>query len=124
MAQNLSNFSVLYSRERGIFSDLIFSVHGMGLYGYYIYLFCLVLITDVFFFRKFNQESRLNLYGILVVFAGLVLIGYVLPLADLENTTKRGLFKLLPIMLLYLCNSSALRYVSSSISGWERASLR
>ena len=63
------------------------------------------------------------LYGILAVYFGLALLGFLIPLVDLENTTKRGLFKLLPLMLLYLCNSSSIAFISGKLARWVQLQL-
>lgn len=59
------------------------------------------------------------LYGILVVYIGLAFIGYLLPLADLLHTTKRGMFKLLPLILIYYRSSPSLVKLSGIITNWE-----
>jgi hypothetical protein len=116
---NLSDVSFILQRLQGMNRDLLFSDHGIALFGYFIVTFCGLLITDIIWPRLFNRASLIALYGIAVVYFGLAFIGYLLPLADLENTTKRGLFKLLPIILLYMSNSGMLIYISGRISGWE-----
>ncbi|MFI5195924.1 MAG: hypothetical protein ACHQD8_02450 [Chitinophagales bacterium] len=49
----------------------------------------------------------------------MALLGYLIPLVDLMNTTKRGLFKALPLMLLYMANSASLQRISEAIKQWE-----
>ena len=83
----------------------------------------MLLFAETIFFRKFNRESRILLYGILVVYLGLPLLGYLIPLVDLTNTTKRGLFKMLPLMLLFMSNSNSLQFLSGKISVWEQKAL-
>lgn len=93
---------------------------NLRLYGYYIYLWMVVFVVDIIFFRKkFNLEALVMLYGIAVVYIGLPLLGYLIPLVDLMNTTKRGLYKLFPLMLIYMRNSGLLTMISSAISNWE-----
>ena len=121
VAPDLSNISFLFERLKDMTFLLIFSPIGFLVYGYFISFFCAVLPVDLIFFRKFNRESKVALYGIAVVYFGLPLLGYLLPLVDLPNTTKRGLFKMLPLMLLYLCNSGFLQYLSGRIFKWEHA---
>jgi hypothetical protein len=116
---NLSDFSPFFERLRDINSELIFSKFGMGSYGYFIYFFCGLFLLDLVWKRRFDKETIISLYGILVVYFGLPFLGYILPLVDLMNTTKRGLFKLLPLMFLYICNSGALIQLSAIIKKWE-----
>ena len=116
---HLSDFSPFFDRLRDINSELIFSKFGMGSYGYFIYFFCGLLLLDLVWKRRFDKETIVSLYGILVVYFGLPFLGYLLPLVDLMNTTKRGLFKLLPLMFLFIWNSGALIQLSAIIKKWE-----
>ncbi len=117
---NLGNISVFFQRLQEISTRLIFSQTGILDYGWYFFLFCAILLMDIIWQRRFNRESLIALYGIAVVYFGLGFIGYLLPLADLENTTKRGLFKALPLMLIYLSNSGFLLRFSDLICKWEK----
>ena len=42
----------------------------------------------------------------------LCLFKILLPLIDLENPAKRSLFKIFPLMLLYIGNSGVMRFIS------------
>jgi hypothetical protein len=117
--QNLSDIQPFFNRLKDMAADLIFSTKGMYLYGFMLFVFCFILALDILFIRRFNHEARIMLYGVAVVYIGLGVIGYLLPLADLANTTKRGIFKMLPITLLYLANSPVLLRLSGYIRNWE-----
>jgi hypothetical protein len=52
------------------------------------------------------------------VYLGLPFLGYLLPLLDLSNSTKRGLFKLFPLMLLYMGSCGLLTDLSRRIDKW------
>ncbi|MES2703433.1 MAG: hypothetical protein V4649_12390 [Bacteroidota bacterium] len=116
---NMTDVSPFFVRMKDIAADLLFSEFGRDLFGYFVFVFCGVLFLDVVYFRKFRFEGLAALCGIVVVYVGLSLIGYLLPLADLEHTTKRGLFKMMPLMLLYLGHSAATRQVCDRIRVWE-----
>src|SRR5690606_24328665 len=89
-------------------------------YGFFMVFFFLVLLGDIILFRKyFTREAFVALYGVVIVYAGLAIIGYLLPLADLQNTTKRGLFKIFPLMLFYMANSASLTRLSGLLHNWE-----
>jgi hypothetical protein len=49
------------------------------------------------------------------------LIGFLFPLYDLDHSTKRGLLKIFPLMLLYMANSGFLVSISEDIKKWERS---
>jgi hypothetical protein len=116
---NFFDLSPIFDRLKTMADVLIFSQNGPNLYGYMLYLFCIVLAIDAIFMRRFSREARIALYGVAVVYVGMAVVGYLLPLADLANTSKRGLFKLLPLALLYLANSAALLKLSERIRNWE-----
>ncbi len=117
--RDLTNTSAFFQRLDDMNNQLIFSKLGYMFFGYFIYIFCGIFIIDIIWPRKFNRESLFALYGVGVVYFGLGLIGYLLPLADLLNTTKRGMFKAFPLMLLYMANSGLLIRLSEAIKDWE-----
>ena len=116
---NLGDLSPFFTRFSEINSELIFSDKGVGFYGYFIYFFILLLLLEVVFKRKLNNTTRNWLYAVLVIYIGFPLMGYLLPLLDLNNSTKRGLFKIFPLMLLYMANNSLLVSWSQRITKWE-----
>ena len=119
--QQLSHISIFFERLNDMNNRLIFSWMGIEIFGYFIYLFLGILLSDLIFFRKFSRESLMLLYGIAVVYFGLAFLGYLIPLVDVMNTTKRGLFKAIPFMLLYIANSASLSKLSAFIKKWEYA---
>ena len=116
---NLADVSYFFERIKAMNSVLIFGHQGLVVYGYFMYVFMGLLLADLLFVRKFNLESRYALFGITVIYFGLPLLGYLLPLFDIINTTKRGLFKAIPMMLLYMCNSGIVLRLSEKIKNWE-----
>jgi hypothetical protein len=118
--KNLGDLGPLFDRLGGMFSKLLFaSETNYPYYGYFPHLFVVVILVDIVFFRKFNKEAVTLLYGIAVVYVGLAFIGYLLPLADLMHTTKRGLFKMFPLILLYYRDSPSLLKLTDIIRNWE-----
>ena len=109
LSNSLGDVSVFFQRFLDIQTQLIFSVKGVGLFSYFILFFYALAIADLLISRKYNRESLTMLYGIAVVLIGLPLLGYLLPVVDLGNTTKRGLFKMLPLMLIYMANSGLMK---------------
>jgi hypothetical protein len=59
------------------------------------------------------------LTAVFIIYVGIPFIGYLFPLYDLDNSTKRGLFKIFPLMLLFMANSSFLISISEGIKKWE-----
>lgn len=116
---HLLNLQPLLQRFHDMNSQLIFSSIGTEIYGYIVYFFLAVLIADLIFFRKFSTEAAFMLYGIAVVYFGMAVIGYLIPWVDLMNTTKRALFKFIPLMAIYMRNSGSLLYLSDRIKKYE-----
>ncbi len=117
--KNLGDVSFFLNRLSDISSKLIFDDIGKIYYGYFVYMFLIVFIADLIFFRKYSKEAVTMMYGIVLVYVGLAFISYLLPLADLMHTTKRGLFKMFPLMLLYYRNSGLLLKITEVINKWE-----
>jgi len=116
---NLANVSILLDRFKDLITKLIFSNLGVNVYGYFLFFFCAILIIDLVLFRKLRRGAVICLYTIATVYFGMVLLGYLVPLVDLLNTTKRGLFKFLPVMVFYMCNSNSVLWLSSKVEKWE-----
>ncbi len=117
--KHITDFSPLFKRLSDIVTVLIFSDTGPIFYGCFIIFFVYLAIADLVWPRKYNKEALYALYGVAVIYFGFGFIGYLLPLADLQNTTKRGFFKIIPIMLLYMANSGLIQRLSNAIKWWE-----
>jgi hypothetical protein len=118
---DLLNLGLLLDRFNGINARLIFSDDGVIHYAYFFFIFLAMLVTDIFYSKGINKTARNWLYAALVVYAGLALLGFILPLLDIDNSTKRGLFKIFPLMLLYMGNSGLLTTISEKIKKWENS---
>ncbi len=116
---DLANLEPLIKRFREMHSVLIFGDFGLRLWGYFFYFFIFLTAADIIITQKIDKESRTWWYAVLVIYLGLPILGFLLPLMDLMHTTKRGLFKLLPFMVLILANNSILQALSARITSWE-----
>lgn len=119
MNPNLADLSPLFKRFREMNSELLFGRLEEPLWGHFIKVFLAVMILDLIINRRMSRESLNWLYAFAVVYFGLPLLGYMLPLMDLANTTKRGLFKLMPLALLLMANTTLLIKLSTRMSAWE-----
>ncbi|HTR31120.1 MAG TPA: glycosyltransferase family 39 protein [Puia sp.] len=118
---NLSNWSPLFQRYSDMVTHLIGSTLGVHLWGYIYFVAGVLFVVEEFVPGRFNRDARNWLYAILMLYLGLGALGFVLPLMDLNDTTKREMFKMLPVLLLYLANNAALLRLSRWISRWEGA---
>jgi hypothetical protein len=111
----------LFRRYSDIFTRLLTGEFSVRLWGYFYYLTALLLAAEVLFLRRLSRDARNWLYAMAVVYLGLGFIGWLFPVMDLTDSTKRGLFKLLPLALFYLANNQLLMRLSGSIARWEIA---
>lgn len=118
---NLSDLQPLIKRYGDMFSRLLTGELAIRLWGYIMFVWAALFLLELITLRRFNKDAHNWLYAIVVVFVGLGLLGYLLPLFDLIDTTKRGLFKILPLMLLYMANNKCLIRLSVWLSRWENA---
>ena len=116
---NLFDVSPLFQRYSDIISHLTFSDFGIHLWGYFFFILVVLFLAEALFIRRFNREARNWLYALAVLYLGLGALGWLLPVIDLNDTTKRAMFKFLPVALLYLANNELLLRLSRGISRWE-----
>jgi hypothetical protein len=95
------------------------SEFGIHLWGYILYFTAILFVAEGIFVRRYNREARNWLYAILVLYLGVGVLGFLLPMMNLNETTKRALFKLMPLAVLYLANNELLIRASKWISRWE-----
>jgi len=118
--KNLLNFSSFYQRISDMTGQLLLAGNTITYYGYFVYIFLFILCLNIFD-RNFLSKTALNwLFAVFAVYIGLPFIAYLFPLYDLDNSTKRGLFKIFPLMLLFMANSPFLISVSDGIKKWEQ----
>jgi hypothetical protein len=116
---NLLNLGPFYKRLTDMTQELLLGGDAVNYYGYFTFVFAIVLTVNAFLRRPWNGRSLNWLFAVFVVYAGIPFIGYLLPLYDLDNTTKRGLLKIFPLMLLFMANSQVLIGLSNRIYQWE-----
>jgi hypothetical protein len=121
---NLLNLAPFYNRLTDMTQGLLLGGEAVNYYGYFTYLFLIVLAVNAFSKEAWNRRNLNWLFAVFIVYAGVPLMGFLFPLYDLDNSTKRGLFKIFPLMLLFMANSNVLISLSKRIYKWERGSDR
>jgi len=116
---NLTSLQPLFQRYGDIFTRLLTGEFAIHLWGYIFYLAAILFGAEALFLRRFNREARNWLYAILVLYIGLGALGWLLPMMNLNETTKRAMFKMLPLVLFYLANNELLIRLSHAINRWE-----
>jgi len=120
--EHLGTLQPLFQRYGDIVTKLIIGDFGIHLLGYIFFIAGGLFVAEGILLRKFNQDARNWLYAILVVYLCLGALGWLLPMMNLNETTKRAMFKLLPLVLFYMANNELLIRLSAIISNWEDAS--
>jgi hypothetical protein len=121
--KNLGDLQPLFTRFYDINSKLLFSDISIIFYGYIFYVTTFFLLLEILFFsipnlknaKPLDKDSTYWICAILTVYLGVPLIGFLLPLADLENTSKRELFKLIPIAIIYLSRNQIIQLISKKM---------
>jgi hypothetical protein len=116
---HLSDVSPLFQRYSDIITTLVTSEFAIHLWGYIFFITAALFVLEAVFVRRFTREARNWLYAIVIIYLGLGLLGWVLPVVDLKDTTKRGMFKLLPLLIFYLASNQLLVRLSQAMSRWE-----
>jgi hypothetical protein len=120
---HLSDPGPLFKRYSDIYTRLLTGELSVHLWGYFFYLTAILFIAEAILMRgRFTREARNWLYAIVAFYLALGLLGWLLPVIDLTDTTKRALFKMLPLALFYLASNQLLYRLSQAIAGWESAS--
>jgi len=121
---HLSSLQPLFQRYGDIVTRLMAGEFAVHLWGYFFYLAAILFAAEAIVLRRFNREARNWLYAIVVLYLGLGALGWLLPMMNLNETTKRAMFKMLPLVLLYLANNGLLIRLSEAISRWEATPLK
>ena len=117
--KNLLNVSSFYDRLSNMTGQLLLAGDTVTYYAYFIYIFLFMLCLNIFDRNVLNKTALNWLFAVFAVYIGLPFVAYLFPLYDLDNSTKRGLFKIFPLMLLFMANSPVLISLSDGIKKWE-----
>jgi len=116
---HLSEPGPLFRRYEDMVTELMASEYGTHLWGYCMFVWAALFLAELVVFRRLTRAGRNWLYAIAIVFLGLGLLGFLLPLFSLFETTKRGLMKMVPLMIGYMANNQLLILLSARIRRWE-----
>ncbi|WP_124634296.1 hypothetical protein [Taibaiella sp. KBW10] len=123
MNKNLGDLSPFFTRFSEIFNEMLFGEKGAMYFGNFFYLFIIIAIADLilyFYYKSIKNVPDYNgfrwVLASFMLLVGIAFLGYILPLMDLDHTTKRALFKFFPLLLLYFGHSILLRKVTQKLS--------
>lgn len=115
---NFSSVSIYFDWLNKMNAELVFGGDNLDLYGYFIYLFIIVVFIDLIAFRKFKKEAVFMLLGVAIIYFGMPLLSYFTNWFNI-TTAKRGLFKMFPLMLMYMRYSALFSRASEAIINFE-----
>ena len=113
LGNELLSFSRLTAVFSEINSELMFGTSSIRYFAWFHYLFYIVFIIELIVFRR-KAVSHLVIW-IFTIYLGYVLLAHLLPLVVIDQTVKRGLFKMFPLMLLYMSGTSLMSFLSDRI---------
>lgn len=121
--KNLFNLSPFFNRLNDMWSKLLGGEMGALRYGSFLKLFYFIFVVDIayyFYTIKVSKQPASKMFLtwallVLVIVLGIAFLGYLFPLMDLDNSTKRALFKLFPVVLLYFGYSTILQAISKKL---------
>ncbi len=87
------------------------------LWGWIVWLFLAVLVIDVIINRRIVRPIIIGC--ILASAAGLFLVGTIFSAAVVEQTLRRGMFKLIPLMVVAIAASGIVSSASTALYSWE-----
>lgn len=98
------------------FTNVIFDV---GLWGLTFILFAVTLVGSILWKRGVGSIATLLWIG--AIFIGLEIVGIVFTAAVVEQTLRRGIFKLIPLVFMFVAAAPLLQEMSSRLLKWEGA---
>jgi len=116
---DIFNLSLFVEKFTKIATETIFSGKGTAVYAHFFYFFVVILLIDLIWPRKFSKNARFALLGIGVVYLALALLSFLIPSHTIFNSAKRGLFRLIPLMVLYMAHSDIVQMLSGFITRKE-----
>jgi hypothetical protein len=87
------------------------------LWGWIVWLFLGVLVIDIIINRRISQPIIIGC--IVAAVLGLFVVGTIFSAAIVEQTLRRGMFKVIPLMVIAIAGSGIVSSASSALFSWE-----
>lgn len=92
-------------------------ISSSELWGWIVWIFVAVAIADTVVNRKVSQPLMLGI--ILATLVGMFIVGTVFSAAIVEQTLRRGMFKIIPLLVVAIAGSGIVSSASSALYSWE-----
>lgn len=96
------------------FSNVIFD---KGLWAASFLLFAVIALANIIVTRKVG--SMATLAWIVMIFLGLEIVGTIFTAAVVEQTLRRGIFKLIPLMFFFVATAPLVARWGQRITAWQ-----
>lgn len=107
-----------FARAAGVASSLFTNVIAdVDYWGWLFLIFPVVMIANAIRERKLEPLVPLVWIGTLIF--GFIVIGTIFSAAIVEQTLRRGIFKLVPLMVIAMAGTQLLQTASRSLTNWE-----
>jgi hypothetical protein len=92
-------------------------ISNTELWGWIVWLFLAVLLIDGLVNRRVAQPLLIGM--IILTVLGLFIIGTIFSAAVVEQTLRRGMFKVIPLMVVAIAASGIVSSASAALYSWE-----
>ncbi|MBU3698618.1 MAG: hypothetical protein FGM33_01220 [Candidatus Kapabacteria bacterium] len=92
-------------------------ISSAELWGWVVWLFLGVIIVDAIVNRRMANPVLIGM--IIITVLGLFLVGTIFSAAVVEQTLRRGMFKIIPLMIVAIAGSGLVSSASSALYSWE-----
>ena len=108
--------------DLGRFAEVVASswssvITSTELWGWIVWLFLGVIVIDLIVNRRISQPIIIGC--IVATVLGLFVVGTIFSAAIVEQTLRRGMFKVIPLMVIAIASSGIVSSASSALYSWE-----
>lgn len=118
--KNLTNLQPLWERFSQIFNTLLVGEEAEVYWLYFFNWFSLIIGIDIIICAYYFKRKIINymywLYSMLVILIGLPIMGFLMPLMNVEHSTKRSMFKIFPIILVLVAIGPVFQWITSQLN--------
>ena len=100
-------------------------IFNTNYWGYIVYIFLILLLPNLFFSimnKKWSSNSILLWIAALYLIFGLLIVTF--PAVTPHNTFRRGFFKVIPLLIFFLCCGPFTAWFTSVLKQWEYRKVR
>lgn len=120
---DLTNLDPLWTRFEQMTNKYLLGSYAENFWMYNIKIFIGLFVIEILYLlvtKKFKDTAWWYWLGAsLVIYIGLPLMGFLMPLMDMDHSTKRALFKLMPLLFIFISHFKWIQWLSDKLYSWE-----